>query len=129
MKQQVTHCDVLPTPLISDHDAPYICLNVRVPWFVPRFKMIRNERCFKVLMSQKKIFGIWVEDKKLVNRFFNIFRFSLFIREICGSKPWKIVEKLAKNCRAREKTGKGSGATAVWRSLRNGSSNSHVKEY
>jgi hypothetical protein len=46
MKQQVTHCDVLPTPLISDHDAPYICLNVRVPRFIPRFKMIMNERCF-----------------------------------------------------------------------------------
>jgi hypothetical protein len=43
----------------------------------------------KVPMSQN-FFYIWVEDKKLVNRFFNIFRFSLFIREICGSKPWKI---------------------------------------
>ena len=46
MKQQVTHTDVLPAPLISDHDAPYICVNVRVPRFVPRFKMIRNERYF-----------------------------------------------------------------------------------
>ena len=35
MKQQVTHCDVLPAPLISDHDAPYICANVRVPRFLP----------------------------------------------------------------------------------------------
>ena len=46
MKQQVTHTDILPAPLISDHDAPYICVNVRVPRFVPRFKMIRNERYF-----------------------------------------------------------------------------------
>ena len=38
----MTHTDVLPAPLISDHDAPYICINVRVP----RFKMIRNERYF-----------------------------------------------------------------------------------
>ena len=44
--KQVTHTDVLPAPLISDHDAPYICVNVRVPRFVPRFKMIRNERYF-----------------------------------------------------------------------------------
>jgi hypothetical protein len=36
-------------------------------------------------MSQK-FFIYLVEDKKLVNRFFNIFRFSLFIREIRGSK-------------------------------------------
>jgi predicted neutral ceramidase superfamily lipid hydrolase len=42
-------------------------------------------------LCHKKNFDIWIEDKKLVNRFFNIqFRFSLFIREICGSKPWKI---------------------------------------
>ena len=46
MKQQVTHTDVLPALLISDHDAPYICVNVRIPRFVPRFKMIRNERYF-----------------------------------------------------------------------------------
>jgi hypothetical protein len=32
-----------------------------------------------------KFFDFWVEDRKLVNRFFNIFRFSLFIREIWGS--------------------------------------------
>jgi hypothetical protein len=37
-------------------------------------------------MSQKKIFDFWVADEKLVNRFFNIFRFSLFIHEIWGSK-------------------------------------------
>ncbi|CAB4006181.1 Hypothetical predicted protein [Paramuricea clavata] len=48
MKQQVSHCDVLPSPFISDHDAPYFCLNVRVPRFVPRFKMIRNERNFNI---------------------------------------------------------------------------------
>ncbi len=46
MKQQVTHCDVLPAPLISDPDAPHVCVNVRVPRFVPRFKMIGNERHF-----------------------------------------------------------------------------------
>jgi hypothetical protein len=33
----------------------------------------------------KFVFDFWVEDRKLVNRFFNIFRFFLFIREIWGS--------------------------------------------
>ena len=35
MKQQVTYCDVLPAPLISDHDIPYICVNAQVPRFLP----------------------------------------------------------------------------------------------
>ena len=33
-------------PLITDHAAPYICVNARVPGFVPRFKIISNERYF-----------------------------------------------------------------------------------
>ena len=45
-KQQVTHTNVLPASLISDNDAPYICVNVGVQRLVPRFKMIRNERYF-----------------------------------------------------------------------------------
>lgn len=39
----VTHSGVLPCPLISDHDAPYVCVNVRVTRFVPRYKFIRRE--------------------------------------------------------------------------------------
>lgn len=35
---------VLPCPEISDHDAAYIIVNIRVPRFVPRFKYIRNEK-------------------------------------------------------------------------------------
>ncbi len=46
MKQHVTNSDVLSAPLISDHDAPYVGINVQVPRCVPRFKMIRNERHF-----------------------------------------------------------------------------------
>ncbi|KAL9979131.1 hypothetical protein ACROYT_G016745 [Oculina patagonica] len=45
--KRVTHVDVLPCSNVSDHDAPYACLNIRVDRFVPRFKMIRNERGFK----------------------------------------------------------------------------------
>jgi hypothetical protein len=55
------------------------------------YKLSYRYRCvvwpgLKVLMSQKNFFDFWVADKKLVNRFFNIFRFSLFIHEIWGSK-------------------------------------------
>ena len=45
--KRVTYTDVLPCSNVSDHDAPYACLNIRVERFVPRFKMIRNERGFK----------------------------------------------------------------------------------
>ena len=44
MPQRVTHTDVIPCPHISDYDAPYICLNVRVTRFMPRYKYIRDER-------------------------------------------------------------------------------------
>ena len=43
---RVTHTGVLPCPTISDHDAPYACINVRITRFEPRFKIIRNERQF-----------------------------------------------------------------------------------
>ena len=46
MPAQITHCDVLPCLLISDHDAPYACVNARVTRFVPRYKYIRDERNF-----------------------------------------------------------------------------------
>ena len=41
---------------------------------------------FKGLISQNFFFYFRVEDKKLVNTFFNTFWFSLFIREIYGLK-------------------------------------------
>ena len=40
----VQYTDVLPCELVSDHDAPYVVLNVRKPPFQPRFKYIRNEK-------------------------------------------------------------------------------------
>ena len=45
--KRVTYTDVLPCSNVSDHDAPYACLNIRVERFVPRLKIIRNERGFK----------------------------------------------------------------------------------
>lgn len=44
--QRVTYTNVLPHLMISDHDAPYVCLNARVTRFVPRFKLIRIENRF-----------------------------------------------------------------------------------
>ncbi len=41
--KHVTYTDVIPCSNMSDHDAPYACLNIRVEHFVPRFKIIRNE--------------------------------------------------------------------------------------
>ena len=43
---QVTYRNVLPCSSINDHDAPYVCINVRVKRFQPRYKMIRIERVF-----------------------------------------------------------------------------------
>ena len=45
--KRVTYSDVLPCSNESDHDAPYACLNIHVERFVPRFKMMQNERGFK----------------------------------------------------------------------------------
>ena len=45
--KRVTYTDVIPCSNVSDHDAPYACPNIRVERFVPRFKIIRNERGFQ----------------------------------------------------------------------------------
>ena len=42
--KKVAASGVLPCPEISDHDAPYIIVNIRVTRFIPRFKYIRNEK-------------------------------------------------------------------------------------
>ena len=44
--QRVKFTNVLPCSTISDHDAPYACIDIRVTRFAPRFKYIRNERQF-----------------------------------------------------------------------------------
>jgi endonuclease/exonuclease/phosphatase family metal-dependent hydrolase len=40
MPSRITYTSVLPCPTVSDHDAPYACVNVRVTCFQPRFKLI-----------------------------------------------------------------------------------------
>ena len=37
---------VIPCSIVSDHDGTFACANVRVPRFQPRYKYIRNEKCF-----------------------------------------------------------------------------------
>jgi hypothetical protein len=37
---------VLPCPLVSDHDAPYVTVNARVSHYQPMYKFIRNEKWF-----------------------------------------------------------------------------------
>ena len=38
--------DVIPTSIVSDHDAPFACINVRVNRYQPRYKYIRNMKTF-----------------------------------------------------------------------------------
>ena len=42
--QNITYTDVIPCSMVGDHDAPFACINVRVPRFEPRFKFLRNEK-------------------------------------------------------------------------------------
>ena len=43
--QNITYTDVnLPCSMVGDHDAPFACINVRVPRFQPRFKFLWNEK-------------------------------------------------------------------------------------
>ena len=46
--KKIVFSGVLPCPEISDHDAAYIKVNIRVPRFIPRFKYIRNEKSLKM---------------------------------------------------------------------------------
>ncbi|XP_028409262.1 uncharacterized protein LOC114531856 [Dendronephthya gigantea] len=41
---KITHTDVIHCPLVSDHSAPYVCVNARVTRFLPRYKYLRDER-------------------------------------------------------------------------------------
>ena len=46
LPNNVTHIDLMPCPLISDHDGPYVTINVRVARYAPRYKYLRNEKHF-----------------------------------------------------------------------------------
>ena len=44
MPNRIIYTSVLPCPTVIDHDAPSACVNIRVPRFQPRFKMIRDKK-------------------------------------------------------------------------------------
>ena len=43
---RISATDVIPTSIVSDHDAPFACLNVRVNRYQARYKYIRNMKTF-----------------------------------------------------------------------------------
>ena len=45
-KNKILHSDVLPWPTISDHDAPYIIVNITTNKYEIRYKFIRNLKHF-----------------------------------------------------------------------------------
>ena len=71
--KKVTHTNVLPCPLISDHSASYICVNARVTRFVPRHTFIREERYLSKSafiddvrgLPMNTIYGVDDPDEKL----------------------------------------------------------------
>ena len=44
----ITYTNVLPISIVSDHDAPYACINFRVPRFKPRYKYIQLENALDI---------------------------------------------------------------------------------
>ena len=44
--KRITYTEVLPCLLVSDHDAPYVCVNARITRYTPRHKFIRNDKRF-----------------------------------------------------------------------------------
>ena len=44
--KRITYTEVLPCPLVIDHDALYACMNERITLYTPRHKLIRNEKRF-----------------------------------------------------------------------------------
>ena len=44
--KRITYTEVLPCPLVSDHDAPYACVNARITRNTPRHILTRNEKRF-----------------------------------------------------------------------------------
>ncbi len=69
----ISHTDVLPCPLVSDHDAVYACINIKVTRFETRYKYIRCEKNFNELNFVKDfktlpfsvIYGVADPDEKL----------------------------------------------------------------
>ena len=55
---RITYCNVLPCPIISEHDAPYACINIRVTRFQTRYKLLRNEKHFDEAKFKEDLGGV-----------------------------------------------------------------------
>ena len=53
--QKVTNTGIIPCSIVSDHDAIYACVNVRLPRFQPRYKFIWDIRNFKEVKDVKDV--------------------------------------------------------------------------
>jgi len=51
--QKVTNTGIILCSIVSDHDAIYACVNVRLPRFQPRYKFIRDIKNFKADVSKE----------------------------------------------------------------------------
>ena len=45
-QSKITRTGIIPCSIVSDHDGPYACINIRSTRFEPRFKYIRNMKTF-----------------------------------------------------------------------------------
>lgn len=46
MPSRVTHTGVIPCGIVSDHDGPFACVNIRVSCYQPRYKYTRSMKRF-----------------------------------------------------------------------------------
>ena len=51
---RISATDVIPTSIVSDHYASFACINVRVNWYQPCYKYIRN------ISISKNLLVIWI---------------------------------------------------------------------
>ena len=79
----ITYCNVLPCPTISDHDEPFVCINIRTTRFQPRFKFIRHEKKF---------------DKEAFIRDFSALPFNLVYSTDDPDGKLEIFSSLFKSC-------------------------------
>lgn len=55
---RIAYCNVLPCPTISDHDALYACINIRVTHFQTRYKLLSNEKHFNEAKFKEDLGGV-----------------------------------------------------------------------
>ena len=102
-------------PTISDHDAPYTCINIRVTRFQTRYKLLRNENHFDEAKFKEDlggvpfstVYGVGEPNEKL-DIFNSLFKSCLYRHApLCRTKvtrppaPWLNEEEIRKVQRER----------------------------